>query len=240
MRVREVELSRRPSRVDLVVIRRRDKPWQLGEGQVLVGLWPLLSRVTLVDFKSPTHELRAPELARLVGYGWQYLESRDSELSGLEDLTLALVAPGRNAGFDQALAKYGWTWASIGNGYGRIEGVAFTVITAFTDEVSEAEADEFLRIFSHHRVRDPDAIDWLQNWVSVQEQSMPAIKESRSFQEVRKKILSSMTPAERMDGLAPEERLAGLAPESLIQALAGLSAPDRERIVAALAELAGK
>lgn len=232
----EVELSRRPSRVDLVIIRRRAEPWRHGAGTVLKGLWPQLAKVTLVDFKSPTHDLRRTELARLVGYGWQYLDSHDKELSGRHDLTLALVTPSRNTGFDRALAKYDWAFTSLGNGYGRIDGVSFTLITAFTNEVSDAEADEFLRIFSHHRVRDPDAIDWFHNWAYTLEQTVPAIKESRSFQEVRAKFLSSMTPEERLAGLPPQSLLQALLDsDGIEEALSGLSASDRELVLAKLA-----
>ena len=104
-------------------------------------------RSRLSTSKAPTHSLRASELARLVAYGWQYLEIHDRALAGPDDLTLALVTPCRNEGFDRALTKYKWAFTPLGNGYGRIDGVSFTVITAFTNEVSEAEADEFLRIF---------------------------------------------------------------------------------------------
>lgn len=76
-----------------------------------------------------------------------------------------------------------------------------------------------------HAVRDPDAIDWLQQWVYTTEQTMSTVKKSRSFQEIRQKILGSMTPEERLAGLAPEERLAGL------------SAAERERMLVLLSEL---
>ena len=69
---------------------------------------------------------------------------------------------------------------------------------------------------------------------------MPAIKESRSFQEVRSKILSSMSPEERLAGLPPESLLrvlAGLDSESLDKALSELSVPERKRMLTALSRL---
>lgn len=72
---------------------------------------------------------------------------------------------------------------------------------------------------------------------------MPAIKHSRSFLEVREKLLSSMTPEERLSGLAPESlvrALLALNAEGLDEALAGVSAHERKRILTALSRSPSK
>lgn len=57
---------------------------------------------------------------------------------------------------------------------------------------------------------------------------MPNVKQSRGFQEIRKKILGSMTVEERLDGVTPEDLLAGLPPEKREQ-LAALLAQRNTR-----------
>jgi hypothetical protein len=46
------------------------------------------------------------------------------------------------------LMGFGLAW--LGGGYGRIDGGVYTVFLVITDEVSDEERDDFLRIFSHH------------------------------------------------------------------------------------------
>jgi len=49
--------------------------------------------------------------------------------------------------------------------------------------------------------------------------------------EVREKVLSQLTPEERLEGLSAEDRLAGL---SVDERLAGLNAEDREKLIETL------
>jgi hypothetical protein len=126
----------------------------------------------------------------------------------------------------------GWALTLLGGGYARIDGVMYTTYVVITDEVTEAERDEYLRLFSHRPAKQGEATRWLRQWMRDAKMKQPDIEERPGFEELFqktiKKTLEAMPLEERLAGLAPEQRLAGLAPE---QRLAGL-AP--EQVVLAL------
>lgn len=116
----------------------------------------------------------------------------------------------------------GGTLVALGNGYSRIEWAMYTLLVAVTDEVAVAEKDDFLGIFSHHRVNNPEADWWLRNWmvesnVKQNIENVPGYEEM--LQKLDEKILARMPLEKRLAGLAPEERLAGLTPEERLTGL---------------------
>ncbi len=114
-----------------------------------------------------------------------------------------------------------WSLARLGGGYGRIDGAVYATYLVVTDEVAEAEQDDFLRIFSHRPVLSVEARRWLQQWVKpAKEGTMQDVKELEGYDEMLQKLLDSLPIERRLAGLTPEERLAGLAPE---ERLAGLT-----------------
>jgi hypothetical protein len=142
---------------------------------------------------------------KLVAYGSLYLAQHMNELHQLDELDLVLVVPAMNKALLAELAFLQCERRSLDPGYAALVGLGYTTYMVVTDEVAETERDEFLKIFSHHPVHDPDAVDWLQDWLALQEEHMPQVKRSKSFHEVRQKLLSSMTPKERLSGLSAEE-----------------------------------
>jgi hypothetical protein len=212
----EVELHQRPSRVDLEIRRRPDMEARDHEARVLRGLWPRLSRAALLEFKSPTRGFRRGDLVRLVAYGSLYLAQHMNELHKLDDLDLVLVVPAMNKALLAELAFLQCERRSLDPGYAALVGLGYTTYMVVTDEVAETERDEFLKIFSHHPVHDPDAFDWLQDWLALQEEHMPQVKRSKSFHEVQQKLLSSMTPKERLAGLSAKEVLAQFSPDEVL------------------------
>jgi hypothetical protein len=54
---------------------------------------------------------------------------------------------------------------ALGGGYAEIVGLGYATFVVFTDLVSEAERDDFLRIFSHHEVETSQARDWLKDYI---------------------------------------------------------------------------
>jgi hypothetical protein len=108
---------------------------------------------------------------------------------------------------------FGLAW--LGGGYGRIDGGVYTVFLVITDEVSDEERDDFLRIFSHHDCRTNEAFWWWQQW-RAEDGTMQDLKTIEGYEDMRRKFAESLTPEERLAGLAPEQRLAGLAPEQVL------------------------
>jgi hypothetical protein len=100
----------------------------------------------------------------------------------------------------------------------------YTAYVVITDEVTEAERDEYLRLFSHRPAEQGEATRWLQQWMRDTKMKQPDIEELPGYEEMFQKLVEAMPIEKRLAGLAPEQRLAGLAPE---QRLAGLAPEQR-------------
>ena len=214
----EVPLSDEPQRADILLIRREALAAPDDDADLLRALWPHLRKDTVLEFKSPVRGFRRTDLKRLVSYGAQYHVLEDERLVSPSDLTLALVIPSRNAALDAEIARMGWRLTLLGGGYGRIDGGVYTVFLVLTDEVSDAERDDFLRIFSHNECQTNAAAWWWQQW-QAEDTNMQNVEEMEGYEEMVRKFASGLTPEQRFAGLTPEQRLAGLAPEQLLLAM---------------------
>ena len=224
----EVRLSIEPQRADMLLLRRIVGERKDKEDIVLPALWPLLGLVTVLEYKSPVNSAFRPrDLLRLVGYGVLYDTAHIDALPKREDLTLALVVASITPTLLDELDRMGWVLRPLGGGYARIDGV-YTAYLVITDEVTEAERDDYLRLFSHLPAVPGEATRWLQQWMRDKKMKHPEIEELPGFEElfkktiekVRKEQLAELTPEERLAGITPKERLAGLTPEERRAALA--------------------
>jgi hypothetical protein len=216
----EVPLSDEPQRADLILLRREDMPPCDSDAQVLRALWPHLGKDTVFEFKSPVRGFRRTDLKRLLAYGAQYHVLEDERLPSPSDLTLVLVVPARSAALDDEIARMGFRLTWLGGGYGRIDGGVYTVFLVITDEVSDAERDDFLRIFSHHACQTNEAFWWWQKW-RAEDVTMQDVETMEGYEEMRRKFAESLTPEERLAGLSPEQVLSAFSPEERL-----LSLPD--------------
>jgi hypothetical protein len=116
------------------------------------------------------------------------------------------------------LERQGWALTPLGGGYARIDGVMYTCYVVITDEVTEAERDEYLRLFSHRPAEPGEATRWLQQWMRETKMKQPDIEELPGYEEMFQKLVEAMPLEKRLAGLAPEQRLAGLAPEQVLGA----------------------
>lgn len=220
----EVRLTIEPQRADMLILRRVGAERQDEQGLVLRTLWPRLGRVTVLEYKSPIDSAFRPrDLLRLVGYGVLYDTTHLDELPEREDLTLVLVVASVTPTLLKDVARMGWTLTALGGGYVRIEGAMYTCYVVITDEVSEAERDEYLRLFSHRQARQGEATRWLQQWMRDTKMKQPDIEELPGYEEMFQKLVEAMPIEKRLAGLAPEEVLGAFAPE---QRLAGLALPQ--------------
>jgi hypothetical protein len=216
----EVPLSDEPQRADLLLIRREDVPPCDGDAQVLRALWPHLGKDTVLEFKSPVRGFRRTDLMRLVAYGAQYHVLEDERLLAPSDLTLGLVVPSTSTALDDEIARMGFRLTWFGGGYGRIDGGVYTVFLVITDEVSDAERDDFLRIFSHQDCQTNEAFWWWQQW-RAEDVTMQDVKTMEGYEDIRRKFAESLTFEERLAGLPPEQVLSAFPPEQRL-----LSLPD--------------
>jgi hypothetical protein len=172
----------------------------------------------VLEFKSPSRGFRRTDLMRLLSYGAQYHVLENERLLSPSDLTLVLVVSAKNAPLDDEIARMDLRLRFLSGGYGRIDGGVYTVFLVITDEVSDEERDDFLRIFSHHTCQTDEALWWWQQW-RAEDGTMQDVKTMEGCEEMKRKFVSSLTPEERVAGLSPEQRLAGLAPEQQLLAL---------------------
>ena len=244
----EVTFRSIPNRPDLLLLRRSDGVPRNDEARILRGLWPHIDRVALVEFKSPARQFRRNGLIDLTIYGRLFhRDQRDLRALGkpyvLEDrgqLTLVLVIPGHVQALDDELEAMGWEHKPLGSGYARIVGPLYTTILASLDEVSVAENDEYLKLFSNHSVTEQAALFWWNRWHD--KVTMEKLENVEGSDELFAKLLESLPAKLRLAGLPPEIRLAGLPPEQRLaglppeQRLAGLSPDELKRLRAAVDE----
>jgi hypothetical protein len=235
----EVRLTIEPQRADMLLLRRIGAERRDHEAQVLRALWPRLGLVTILEYKSPVDSAFRPgDMLRLVGYGVLYHTAHLDELPEREDLSLVLVVASVTPTLLQEIKRMGCTLTALGGGYARIDGLMYTAYVVVTDEVTEAERDEYLRLFSHRPATPGEATRWLRQWMRDTKMKQPDIDELPGFEELFAKSIAKtiekMPLEERLAGLAPEQVLGAFAPEQVLgsfapeQRLAGL--PPEQRL----------
>ena len=237
----EFELSKRARRIDMVLERIKDPGGQ--DGQVLRGLWPRLSKYTVLEFKSAADGFAKPDLLTLIDYGVQYHQLHIKQLTGPSDLTLVLVVPGLTPSLTWAIQHMDdWKLEPLGNGYARIVGAWYTTYIAFSNEVCEAEDDDYLRLFSQHKNQANQAMGWMIRYFT-RKANMSQLSQMEGFDQMLalfarhlqpeqvtrllsgippEQVLAQYDPEQRLAGLDPEQRLAGLDPEQVARALRSL------------------
>lgn len=217
--VPEWTLPLQSRRVDFLLIRREGQLDRDGEARSLRSLWPRLARHAVVELKSPSRPLRASELVRLVACGALYHEQNYRDVAGPQELTLVLIVPRFTPTLRDALAHMGWALEPLEPGYAEIRGVMYTTYVVFTNEVAEAEDDDFLRIFSDHTLRTPEAWQWLEIWFKEQDAMLDPKMKPEGYDELMQKLIERVSPEVRLRGLPPEERLRGLSHEQVVLAM---------------------
>jgi hypothetical protein len=204
--------------MDYLVLRKTHPGPLTSPGATLRGLWHRLSLTTVVELKTLGSAYRTDDLDRL----WAYvhlLRAGDSDRPPQRsDLRAVLVVPARTPTLIEDVDDMGLRWKDLGRGYWQLKGGLFTLYVVELDVVCEQEDDDFLRAFTHRPQRTLEGKQFWARLVSSQEVSM-ALHEMEEYDEVIRKLLSTLTPEQRLAGLAPEQRLADLVPEQVVLAL---------------------
>jgi hypothetical protein len=222
--------------------------------QTLRHLWPLLPRVSVVEYKSPGHPYRSGQLDRLWGYVHTYFANQRAlprhradgtlltpaeggpEVREREDLCAVLVVAARSPSLDADVAAMGLIWENLGSGYLRVRDGLFTLYVVELDVAGPAEGDDLLHSFGHGTLRSPEA-RWFWMELVGSNEAVMNMQDLEGYKELMDKVLDTLpaeqvlshyAPEQRLAGLPPEQRLAGLPPE---QRLAGL---DRDHQALAL------
>jgi hypothetical protein len=84
-----------------------------------------------------------------------------------------------------------------------------------TDEVTETERDDYLRLFSHRPAQPGEAARWLKQWMRDTRMKQPDIEELPGYEEMFQKLVEAMPVEKRLAGLAPEQVILALPVEVL-------------------------
>ena len=228
--VPEVVLTKEPQRADLLVLRRRRA--QPDAGRSLRRLWPLLSRETLLEYKSPGRPPRAGDWVKLLGYAAQWHASRVASIGRARNLSLVLAAPALTRTLVTEAKRMGWRLEALGKGYHRVHGAIYPSFLVLLDEVAADERDDLLAFLARAKMeRAPrETIAWLRRH-TMGAMDIETPEELEEFKQFIRRYLARLPPEERFEtmglpmdeylaGLAPEERVAGLAPEERVAGLA--------------------
>ena len=158
----EVRLSEEPSRMDFLLLRKLTPEGAPADdsAQTLRRLWPLLPRVSVVEFKSVGRPYRPGDLDRLWSYTHAYYADQRAlprrradgtpltaaeggpDVRGRTDLCAVLLVAGRTPSLDADVEEMGLTWEALGDGYHRVTGGLFALYVVEIDVVGPAEDDD--------------------------------------------------------------------------------------------------
>lgn len=233
----EVRLTIEPQRADMLLLRRKDMERHDEQATVLRRLWPWLGQVTVLEYKSPVnYSFRPGDLLRLWVYGGLYELSHLDELPDRKELTLVLVVASVTPTLRAELKRLNATLVTLEGGYARIDGLGYTCYVAIIDEVCNAERDEYLRLFSHHKEMSAKAGQWIKEWMKETKMKERSAEELQEAEEWFNKLIQRIPLEERLAGADVDDVIRVLGPQTVLntmapeQRLAGL---DSQEIVAA-------
>lgn len=225
----EVRLSDEPPRLDYLLLRKLAAGEAPGDGaETLRGLWPMLPRVSVVEYKSPSRPYRPGNLDRLWGYvhayfaGERELPRRRADgtpiAPGTEgapevlvrgDLCAVLVVPCRTPSLEEDVESMRLSWRDLGGGYQRADGGLFTLFVVELDVVGPAEGDDLLHSLGHGSLTTVEARRFWMELVGSTEAAM-SMQDMEGYDELMDKLLDALPPEQVLTHYAPEQRLAGL------------------------------
>jgi hypothetical protein len=217
---REVPLSTEPLRADYLLLRTLleaddndptppPKRWKL---------WSLLPKDTLVELKSTGRPYRSRNMSRLWAYLHLYYADQPARLETVADLAGVLLVASRTPTLEADVKALGLAWEDLGGGYWKLCGGPFALYVAEIDIVAEAEDDDLLRLFGHAEPHTLEARRWLYEQVGAKERAME-IHDLEGYDEIIRKIVTSLPPEQVLSVFKPEQRLAGLPPDQAVLAL---------------------
>jgi hypothetical protein len=208
-----------PLRPDFLLLRRHRASTR---GKVLQRLWPLLTRLTVIEYKSPGRPVRRGDVAKLLAYS-ALVQSK--ERCEARECTMVLLVARMTPNVDRELARSGWRRSSLGDGYYRIVGSAFSGFVVAANEVARAEKDELLALAaeSNMTLASDASYRWFRANV-LEGRRAREMQRLEGYDKVLEKALARLPVKARLRGLKPEERLSGLKPE---QRLSGLKPEER-------------
>ncbi len=224
----EVQLSVEPSRVDDVIEVWADRPQDPTDvGTTLRGMWRYVVVVALVEFKSVVWPFQPGDLFRLVGYGMQWLVAHQrremsadgsrSERLAAHEVTLVLAVPSINQTLRDALGEMDLALPPSETGYYVLATSGIPLVVIDLGVVAKRENDDVLRWFAGTGPRTLDGQQWVRQHSTKQGEDMNnmATPDLYGYDEWERRLVQTLTPEQRLEGLSTEQRLLALPDEAL-------------------------
>jgi len=228
-------LSEEPPRLDYLLLRKLTPAGEPvdNSAQTLRHLWPLLPRVSVVEYKSPVHPYRSGQLDRLWAYVHTYFANQRTlprhradgtlltpseggpEVREREDLCAVLVIAVRTPSLDADVAAMGLTWEDLGSGYLKVHDGLFTLYVVELDVAGPAEGDDLLHSFGHGTFRSSEARWFWMELVGSKEVAMN-MQDMEGYKELMAQMLDTLPAEQVLSHYAPEQRLADLPAEQVL------------------------
>jgi hypothetical protein len=213
----EVPLSEEPPRLDYLLLRKQPVPAD-ESAQTLRRLWPLLPRVSVVEYKSPGRAYRPGDLDRLLAYVHTYYADERTRPAKRKDLCAVLMVPNRTPSLDEDVEDMGLSWHDLGAGYWTVTGTVYTLHVVEIRAVARAEDDDLLLSMGSGKLA---TVASRRFWAEVvgSKEALMSMEDTEGFDELMQQILAKLPPEQRLAGLGPEQRLAGLDRDHQVLAL---------------------
>jgi hypothetical protein len=242
----EVPVGRKPLQIDLLLLLLHEQG-ELPEDtrRILAGLAEYFGAITLLELKSPSDTLRAGDFQTFLAYALLYRAQSDPQLDPSR-LHLLVLAPRLTKPYREELRTLSVTPQQEQAGIWRLQGgMAIHPSWVLETEVLSGLNHPLLTLFSPqmlgnrvetyeqmHQAGYTEMVVYLSQQISQfslrgQEFAMQHLGAEDEMQHVWDRILATVPPEKRLEGLSPEERLRGLPPEELLR---GLSPEQRERL----------
>ena len=239
----EQQVGQMPLRVDIQLIRRDDGFLTELVQRELSVLIPLLNRVTLIEFKGPTDDVKRGDLAKVMGSTLLW-HGQYSELIPQNELSLIILAPCRTEAQRLEMECLNLQLTEREPGLHQVAGAIFPtwfVETNVMAELMQPILSLFSRVFlkEHRRIISElwsrghtevlaFVLQQVQQFRTLGEGFAMQHAETKQMRILEDELLMNLpeaTPAEkRLQGLSPQDRVRGLSPEDRVQ---GLSPEDR-------------
>ena len=241
----EVQLTREPQRIDVVVVRLEKRTGDPPPPTHLRSVLDGLRAHNIVHFKGPSDELEREDALQILGYCAQYMALESVHDPSL--LCVRVVAPSLTPRFADQVARMDGELAPTalrGVHEGRLGVFALRVIE--TAVAYPQEHEHLLYTVSPAYVAHPEAVPSLDDkerllfyllcqsvarfrndprWRTIMKDA-PVVE--KLYSQARRDLIAMLTLEDRLEGVAPEriaralkveDRLAGLTPEQIARAL---------------------
>ena len=203
----EVPLSKRPQRVDMIVLRKKDGP--VDDSKAFHRLWRLMGRVALVEYKSRSRPPRSGVFHQLFGYAHQYARSHQPEHPA-DALSLFLLVATLTRTVEEDAARVGLKLGPADGAYIPVLGGFFPTWVVVLNTLATEEDNPLIGELGSRTVGqgDRESLQWLAHFFMKNEKHAQNLED---FDEVKARFMRSplffeMTRQSFLDGEAQGRR----------------------------------